>query len=418
MKHITRSCAVLLAAVLTVLCMAVALPALKAEAAAQPSFWIEVDNASPYTGDIVTVTFYVTNNDPAAITAFNGKIIYNSNFFSYYRVVPMNTTNNKVICNDENVTGSTVGFTFSDAGETFLRPGSSEVAFLSVEFIAVNKRSNTVNFSAAINACTVGNEKVSAVVQSVPVSVRTTAAPTTTTTAVIPTTTTTLPKVLSAECRLQDISIAPGTLNPAFNPEFVAYTVDVPNEVATIRISATPQSPTALVTGTGVKDLVYGLNSFTITVTAQDGTKWYYGIIVNRSSQPSALPVVTPGDVPSVTDPPPVVMPEEITPTDTTETKPHGTAVISESSVFSLEDNAVKIIGAVFGLVALFFFGFLSGFFIDKNIKRKRELERAMLDPGGVGQNIDELHDDFAQMIDGYNDEFGMYLPPEDDYYN
>ena len=42
-------------------------------------------------------------------------------------------------------------------------------------------------------------------------------------------------------------------------------------------------------------------------------------------------------------------------------------------------DAAVKAMGIILGLIALFFFGFLSGFFIDKRMKRK-ELEQLSLE--------------------------------------
>jgi hypothetical protein len=67
-----------------------------------------------------------------------------------------------------------------------------------------------------------------------------------------------------------------------FNKTRTEYTDAVSNKVEKIVIKAVAEDDKATVTGTGTYDLVVGLNSFVITVTAENGSKKEYKININR----------------------------------------------------------------------------------------------------------------------------------------
>ena len=68
---------------------------------------------------------------------------------------------------------------------------------------------------------------------------------------------------------LTGLSVSPGTLSPAFTTKNVAYQVVVPGEVEQITINAVGSRGNAsgTITGTGVKNLSYGSQTFMITIS-------------------------------------------------------------------------------------------------------------------------------------------------------
>ena len=88
---------------------------------------------------------------------------------------------------------------------------------------------------------------------------------------------------------LDSLTVSEGTLTPAFDKDITSYTVDVLNNITSIDIDAVVNDiGYASVTGTGTKTLIVGVNSYTITVTADDGTTKDYVIDVNRASSSNA----------------------------------------------------------------------------------------------------------------------------------
>ena len=71
-------------------------------------------------------------------------------------------------------------------------------------------------------------------------------------------------------------------LTPEFNKILDTYTITVPNKTNTVNIVATPEVSTTKVAGAGQKDLKTGINVFTITTTAQDGSQDTYTISIER----------------------------------------------------------------------------------------------------------------------------------------
>lgn len=71
-------------------------------------------------------------------------------------------------------------------------------------------------------------------------------------------------------------------MDPVYNKLLDTYTVTVPNDIEKVTIEAIPEANTTIVTGDGEKTLLTGTNTFKLEVTAEDGSKAYYTVNVNR----------------------------------------------------------------------------------------------------------------------------------------
>lgn len=88
----------------------------------------------------------------------------------------------------------------------------------------------------------------------------------------------------NSDATLKSLSVEGQTLNPTFNANTTNYTVNVANSITSVTINAEDNSGVASVTGTGVKSINVGSNSFNVEVTAQDGvTKKTYTINIIRA---------------------------------------------------------------------------------------------------------------------------------------
>lgn len=88
----------------------------------------------------------------------------------------------------------------------------------------------------------------------------------------------------SSNANLSNLGIRPNDFT-GFTPSKTEYDVTVPEDVDSVEIYATAQSSSAKISGTGTEELNYGLNEFTITVTAQDGTTKNYILNVTRGGE-------------------------------------------------------------------------------------------------------------------------------------
>ena len=91
-------------------------------------------------------------------------------------------------------------------------------------------------------------------------------------------------KKKSSNANLSNLGIRPNDFS-GFTPNKTEYDVTVPDDVDSIQIYATLQDSNAKVLGTGTEDLNYGLNEFTITVTAEDGTTKDYILNITRGGE-------------------------------------------------------------------------------------------------------------------------------------
>ena len=86
----------------------------------------------------------------------------------------------------------------------------------------------------------------------------------------------------SSNNALKSLKVNQGTLSPEFNARTYDYTVDVGNDVESIKITASAEDSKATISGTGTKKLKEGSNVFNVNVKAENGTEKTYKITVNR----------------------------------------------------------------------------------------------------------------------------------------
>lgn len=87
----------------------------------------------------------------------------------------------------------------------------------------------------------------------------------------------------SSNANLSNLGIRPNDFS-GFKPGTTTYNVTVPNEVTSIELYATKQDSKATISGTGNKQLQEGVNTFVVTVTAEDETTKKYTVNVTRQA--------------------------------------------------------------------------------------------------------------------------------------
>lgn len=89
-------------------------------------------------------------------------------------------------------------------------------------------------------------------------------------------------KELSKNANLKSLTISKGTLSPGFSSDKTSYSVEVENDVTSVKIEAAVADSSAKVNIVGGSDLKEGKNNCTVTVTAADGTQKVYNVVVTR----------------------------------------------------------------------------------------------------------------------------------------
>ncbi len=90
------------------------------------------------------------------------------------------------------------------------------------------------------------------------------------------------PASYSTDNTLSSLEISPGVLSPAFSPNVTTYTTSVGNDCDRLTVSAAPNDSKATVKVSGTR-MDTGLNTTTITVTAEDGSRKTYTIKTTKS---------------------------------------------------------------------------------------------------------------------------------------
>lgn len=90
-------------------------------------------------------------------------------------------------------------------------------------------------------------------------------------------------RTCNSDASLSGITLSSGSLSPSFDEDTLSYRVNVSKDIETISITGNAKDNTQTITGNvSNRNLEFGDNTFTITVTAQDSTKKTYTIVVNR----------------------------------------------------------------------------------------------------------------------------------------
>ncbi len=115
---------------------------------------------------------------------------------------------------------------------------------------------------------------------------------------------------------LSSLTVSGINLTPSFKYTTTSYSAVVPASTSSVTISAKTVSSAATVTGTGTKTLNTGQNTFNVVVTAGNGTKTTYRIVITRQagSGETPSPTQTPSAAPTPTaTPKPTTVPESVT---------------------------------------------------------------------------------------------------------
>lgn len=361
-----------IALILTLMAAGLAAPSVLAAADDKPVFSISTDLNTVSTGSQIIVSVSVENDTADTITSFSGELRFDTRFFRYTVFEDQLSMDGSVSVVSTEHSNGRLSFVYTGTELTNSRINNGEdVVFIKFLFTAITNYDTTGQFFVGtINDCYFDTVNIGVIdCETESLTVRST-------TAAIPTTATTAAIQLSSDARLASLTLENCQLSPVFNSEFVAYTASVPYETASIRIDATASSSAAIVSGLGVKDLAVGVNNYTVTVLAENGNIKEYGIIITRLEY-VPVPEETTTTIPTetTTAPEPTsTEPEETTTVATLTTAPPISTVIDDGSEDNnVTDGVLQIVGIVFGEIALFFFGFLSGFFVDKNLRRKGE---------------------------------------------
>ena len=369
-KVLYRTSAVLIAFALIAFAMiAVVPPVLQASAASgdKPAFEITTDRESASTGSQIMVAVAVDNDTTNVITSFAGELRFDTRFFRYDGYEDQISMDGSVDIVADSASNGKLSFVYTGKELTNSRINSGDsVVFIKFRFTVVTPYDTTGQFFiGTINDCYYGTENIGIIDCKAPgVTVRSTTVP-------LQTQSTTAPAQLSGDARLSALVVEGCKLSPDFNAEFVAYSATVPYETSSVRIDAVTSASAAIASGLGVKDLSVGINNFTVTVLAENGTTKEYGIIIIRQEQ--AVSEATTTTTSATTAAPTEAVTTTTTFADTlpTTVNPGSTTIGSDEE--SRSDDILQVVGIVFGEIALFFFGFLSGFFVDKNLRRKGE---------------------------------------------
>jgi hypothetical protein len=88
---------------------------------------------------------------------------------------------------------------------------------------------------------------------------------------------------LNDDATLKSLTVSEGSLSPNFSANITKYTIYVPNNVASITLSAVTNDSKASISGVGAKALEVGVNTFSIVVTAEnEAAVKIYTITVTR----------------------------------------------------------------------------------------------------------------------------------------
>lgn len=85
-----------------------------------------------------------------------------------------------------------------------------------------------------------------------------------------------------SDAKLKKLTVSNGVLDPSFKENVTAYSVTVSKEIEKITIGHDKKDKTQTVTGSGIKNLEFGTNTFKITSKAEDGTTMTYTLTVIR----------------------------------------------------------------------------------------------------------------------------------------
>ncbi len=97
--------------------------------------------------------------------------------------------------------------------------------------------------------------------------------------------------VKNTDATLSSLTASPAVLSPAFDSAVYSYTATVPYDTQSVTLAASATDSYASVSsGTGVKNLVTGTNTFVVKCVAQDGVTYKdYTVVITKEAPPAYL---------------------------------------------------------------------------------------------------------------------------------
>lgn len=92
----------------------------------------------------------------------------------------------------------------------------------------------------------------------------------------------------SNNTKLSSLSVQPGKMEPVFSPERTSYNVVVSKDTKEVTITATAEDAKATVSVSGGKDLQPGANEAVVVVTAENGEKQTYELMIQCGEEKDA----------------------------------------------------------------------------------------------------------------------------------
>ncbi len=245
------------AAIIAIISILISIPFF-AKAAGTVSYSISSSSASVYPGSTFTVSVYISGAN-ARLASNTITINYDTSKFQYVSYsVPAPATSADVMVNT--MSGSVIYlYTDSKGGMNPLNNGVvATFTFKALSSYGAGNISFVAEGAADQNA---SSYNISKATGSTSVNIVS-------------------PPVISSNNYLSSITVAGGSLSPAFNRNTTSYSIVV--DAADTTINATAEDGTATIQGTGYTALNFGLNTFYVTCTAANGTSRTYILNITR----------------------------------------------------------------------------------------------------------------------------------------
>ena len=226
---------------------------------------ISCSKSNPTVGDTITVT--VNFSADADVNAASGLLKYSANNLEFVSANNANLLSNGQV---KLVSSGTSSKNFSFSVNFKVKEGGLADIIATDCIVAGSEESSLTGSSVQLGLLT-GNEGVTSNSSS------------------------SSDKKKSNNANLKSITVAAGTLTPAFSPDVTEYTVTVPHSATDGILSCKVAQANSRLKFGGNRDLAVGITKRTITVTAEDGTEKVYTVVFNRldeNGQDTTAPVV------------------------------------------------------------------------------------------------------------------------------
>jgi len=241
-------------------------------------------NSTVSLGSNITITLYVTDIKDviSGITSIEANLSFDSQYLEYvsgtgmtdpYKARINTSANYKIAALDTDLIGFNTQTTIMTFVFKALREGETEVTVTGTK---LTDKKNQLTSTVTPKKITIGPK-------STPTPTPTpTQKPTPTPT---PTPTPSTPPSKSSDATLKTLVASGYTLSPSFSADTTNYTVKVPSDATNVILQGTANHGKATIAGLGTINLTGDSTTATVTVTAEDGSKKTYTILIEKENR-------------------------------------------------------------------------------------------------------------------------------------